>query len=120
MTNPCQLGSTRDQKQKKQEYLYYRCITSHYSEKFASFKKRSTDLPDTPKASNTSIHDVERGDTDSLSTIVNHPSGSGMTCAVDIKEVLIALHPTHSSCPISSTERRLSKLWFYIGPGVFL
>lgn len=64
----------------------------NFSEKFASFKKRSTDLPDTPKASNTSIHDVERGDTDSLSTIVNHPSGSGMTCAVDIKEVLIALH----------------------------
>lgn len=70
---------------------------------FASFQKRSTDLPDTPKASNTSIHDVEKGDTYSLSTIVNHPSVSGMTCAVDIKEVLIALHVSQLSQVVTCT-----------------
>lgn len=45
-----------------------------FSEKVASFQKRWTDLPDTPQASNTSTHDVERGDTDSLSAVIDHPS----------------------------------------------
>lgn len=30
------------------------------------------------------------------------------------------LQPTHSSCPNRVMERKLSKLWFYIGPVVYV
>lgn len=46
----------------------------NFSEKVASFQKKSTDLPDTTQASNTGTHDVQRGDTDNLSAVVDHPS----------------------------------------------